>query len=66
MRKQNNTISRRAFIQRAGLSVAAPYVITSTALGAPATPPASERVTVGKIGCGGRGGGIGGVGGQVV
>ncbi len=63
---QNRKVSRRAFIQGAGLSVAAPCVITSTALGAEGTPPASERVTVGKIGCGGRGGGIGGVGGQVV
>jgi len=66
MTRQNNRISRRAFIQSAGASVVAPYVITSTALGAAGTPPASERVTVGKIGCGGRGSGIGGVGGQVV
>ncbi len=63
---QNHKISRRNFIQRTGLAVAAPYVITSTALGAEGTPPASERVTVGKIGCGARGGGIGGVGCQVV
>jgi len=66
MTTQNNRFSRRTFIQSAGLSVAAPYVITSTALGAPAAPPASERVTVGKIGCGGRGSGLGGVGCQVV
>jgi len=66
MRKRNRKISRRAFIQSAGVSVAAPCVITSTALGAPGTPPASERVTVGKIGCGGRGSGIAGVGGKVV
>jgi len=66
MNRQNSKISRRAFVQGVGLSVAAPYVITSTALGAPGTPPASERVTVGKIGYGGRGSGIAGVGGQVV
>ena len=66
MALQHNKISRRAFVRTAGVSVAAPYVITSTALGAAGTPPASERVTVGKIGCGGRGSGIGGVGGQVV
>ena len=66
MSRLNRNISRRAFVRDLGLSVAAPYVITSTALGAPGTPPACERVTVAKIGCGGRGGGIGGVGGQVV
>jgi predicted dehydrogenase len=38
---------------------AAPYVITSTALGARGVPAASERVTLGHIGVGGRGGGIG-------
>ena len=59
-------ITRRSFLGCAGAAVAAPYVITSTALGAPGVPPASERVTVGKIGCGGQGSGLGGVGGQVV
>ena len=29
-------------------------------------PPASQRVTIGKIGCGGQGSGLGGCGGQVV
>ena len=38
---------------------AAPYVSTSSALGAPGVPPASERVAIGHIGVGGRGGGIG-------
>ena len=66
MAKQNRKISRRAFVRGVGLFVAAPYVITSTALGASGTPPASERVTVGKIGCGGRGSWIGHVGCQVV
>jgi glucose-fructose oxidoreductase len=64
------TITRRGWLGRAagtaGALVAAPYVITSTALGAPGTPPASERVTVGKIGCGGQGSGLAGVGGQIV
>jgi len=64
--KQSDTITRRTFIHGAALAVAAPYVIASTALGAPGVPAASERVTVAKIGCGGRGSGIGGVGGQVV
>jgi predicted dehydrogenase len=62
----NSKISRRGFLGRAGVAVAAPYVITSTALGAPGIEPASERVTVGKIGCGGRGSAIAAVGGQIV
>lgn len=64
------TITRRRWLRRAagtaGALAAAPYVITSAAPGAPGTPPASERVTVGKIGCGGRGGALAGVGGQIV
>ncbi len=35
--------------------VAAPYVITSTALGAEGRPAASERIVMGAIGIGGRG-----------
>jgi len=50
-----NRITRRGFLQGAAAAAAAPYVITSTALGAPGKPPASERVTVGHIGVGGRG-----------
>jgi len=38
--------------------MAAPYTITSKALGDATTPPASERVTLGHIGVGGRGGGL--------
>jgi len=44
---------RRHFIPPA---IAAPYVITTTALGKAATPPPSDRITVGFIGCGIRGG----------
>ncbi|NQT87864.1 Gfo/Idh/MocA family oxidoreductase, partial [bacterium] len=55
-------VSRRGFLQGAAWGVAAPYMLTSSALAA----PASDRVTVGKIGCGGRGGGIGAVGGQII
>ena len=65
----NGKLTRRRFLKgtaAAAGAAAAPYVITSTALGARGKPPASDRVTVGKIGCGGRGGGIGGVGGQIV
>ena len=48
-------ITRRAFLGGAGAVVAAPYVITSAALGAPGKAPASERITMGAIGLGGRG-----------
>jgi predicted dehydrogenase len=45
-------------LRGASAALAAPYVITSNALGAPDTPPASERVTIGLIGCGSRGSGV--------
>jgi predicted dehydrogenase len=51
----NSRITRRDLIKGAAATVAAPYVITSTALGNADTPPASERVTVGHIGVGTRG-----------
>lgn len=53
----NRDMSRREFVRHAAAAVAAPYVITSTALGAPSqgVPPASQRITMGTIGCGGRG-----------
>ena len=55
---QEMTITRRKFLRRAtgaaGILSAAPYVVTSTALGAPARPAASERITLGVIGLGGR------------
>ena len=53
MIQQSST--RRAFLKRAAATVAAPYVITSTALGAKDAVPASERITVGFIGVGGHG-----------
>lgn len=51
----NGRITRRGFVQGASAALAAPYVITSTALGAAGRPPASERITMGAIGIGGRG-----------
>ena len=52
--------SRRQFLRRAAAAAAglaaAPYVITSTALGAEGRPAASRRTTLGFIGTGGRGG----------
>lgn len=49
--------TRRSFIKYTGLAaIAAPNIITSKALGASdGTPPASERITMALIGCGGRG-----------
>ena len=51
----SHRFTRRGFLQTAAAGAAVPYVITSTALGGPDKPPASERVTVGHIGVGGRG-----------
>jgi len=47
--------TRRGFLSQAATAVAAPYVLTSTALGAADKPAASERLTIGHIGTGGRG-----------
>jgi predicted dehydrogenase len=53
---KRKTVTRRGFVRGvAGAAIAAPYVITSNALGSADVPPASERVTIGLIGCGGRG-----------
>lgn len=56
---QRNQLTRRQFVKRATLAAggvtAAPYVITSTALGADGAVPASERISVGFIGVGGHG-----------
>jgi predicted dehydrogenase len=46
--------------------LAAPCIIPATVLGRAGAAAPSERVTVGKIGCGGQGSGLAGVGGQVV
>ena len=47
--------TRRRFLETLATAAAAPYVITSMALGAEGTLPASERITIGQIGCGNRG-----------
>jgi len=52
---ERGAMSRRGFLQTAGALAAAPYVITSTALGGEGRPPASERIVMGAIGLGGRG-----------
>jgi len=52
---KDHRIPRRGFLQRATAAFAAPYVITSTALGGEGRPPASERVVTGYVGVGPRG-----------
>jgi hypothetical protein len=47
--------TRREFLQTAGAAIAAPYVITSTALGDAETPPASDRIALAGIGLGSQG-----------
>ncbi|MCC6491409.1 MAG: Gfo/Idh/MocA family oxidoreductase [Pirellulales bacterium] len=47
--------TRRGFLKTAGAAVAAPYVITSTALGQGAIPPASDRIVMAGIGIGNQG-----------
>ena len=49
-------INRRNFLKQTATAAAAPYVITSAALGNADTPPASERVALGHIGVGNQGG----------
>jgi len=51
-------LSRRRFLRTGGAAVAAPYVLTSGALGGAAKPPASDRVAIGAIGPGRQGGGL--------
>lgn len=54
----NRPATRRQFLKRAaaiGSVVAAPYVITTNALGADDGIPAGERITIGFIGLGGHG-----------
>jgi glucose-fructose oxidoreductase len=53
---QSRQFNRRRFLKSAAVVAAAPYVITSSALGNADTPPASERITLGHIGVGNRGG----------
>ena len=47
--------TRRQFLQTAGAAIAAPYVITSSALGNADVPPASDRIVLGGIGIGSQG-----------
>jgi len=55
MSGQPEHATRREFLKTAGAALSAPYVLTSTALGAQRRSPASDRITMGCIGIGGRG-----------
>lgn len=55
MQSRPNPTTRRQFLKQATAAAAAPYVITSTALGAGGAVPASDRIPVGFIGLGGHG-----------
>jgi hypothetical protein len=52
-----STTSRRDFLKTASAAVAAPYVITSAALGNADVAPASDRIVMGGIGLGNMGSG---------
>src|SRR3954470_16819796 len=54
-RMQQAQTDRRQFLAAAGPAIAMPYVITSSALGAGGRAPASERIVMATIGCGGQG-----------
>jgi hypothetical protein len=54
----HRSLHRRDALKSMIAAAAAPYVITSTALGNADTPPASERVTLGHLGVGGQGRGL--------
>lgn len=58
---QSLATTRRGFLKAssaaAGTAIAAPYVITSKALGDATTPPASDRIVMGGIGIGNMGSG---------
>jgi len=51
-------LSRRRFLGSAAAGLAAPYFLTSRALGQGTGTPASDRIRTGHIGVGGRGGGL--------
>src|SRR5271166_6553816 len=51
-------VSRRDFLRNSAVgaaSVSLPYYVSASALGKDEKPPASERIQIGLIGCGGMG-----------
>jgi predicted dehydrogenase len=55
MKNSSWNTNRRGFLKAAAAAVAAPYVITSAALGTEDRAPASERIVMGGIGIGNQG-----------
>ena len=55
MTRRSSSRSRRDFLKKACAAWAAPYVITSAALGSQDRPAASDRIVAALIGSGGRG-----------
>jgi len=51
-------LTRRAWLKASAAALAAPYMITSSALGQGGRPAASSRIGAASIGVGGRGGGL--------
>jgi predicted dehydrogenase len=56
MAARQRCCSRRRFLKTATTSLAAPWIIPSSAWGRREAPPPGERITMGLIGCGGMGG----------
>ncbi|MBI4581407.1 MAG: Gfo/Idh/MocA family oxidoreductase, partial [Planctomycetes bacterium] len=54
---ERTSISRRGLLKGAAAAIAAPYIVSASALGKSGFKPASERITVGFIGIGNMGGG---------
>lgn len=52
---ERTSVSRRALLKGAAAAVAAPYIVSASALGKNGWKPASERITVGCIGLGNMG-----------
>lgn len=52
MNRKHSTISRRQFLTRTGMAVAAPMIIPANVLGLNGAVPPSERITMGVIGWG--------------
>ena len=57
MTTENHRPTRRQFLAGSCAAIAAPHLITSTALGGNGRAPASERIVMGAIGLGSRGSG---------
>jgi len=61
---RSRLVTRRSFLKTAAAAAAAPYVITSDALGAAGRAPASDRIAMGFVGVGGQGSGHVGMSGR--